>query len=108
MEPRALMRPCVGLSPTTPQQAAGMRSEPPVSEPRAPWTMPAATATAAPLDEPPATRRGSQGFRQCPKVALCPVGPRANSDMLSAPSVIDPARSSRRTQSEVAFGVMDC
>ena len=34
--PRKLTRPYVGLSPTTFQNAAGCRMEPPVSEPTAP------------------------------------------------------------------------
>ena len=53
--PARLTRPYVGLSPTTPQQAAGSRIEPPVSLPSVPRTNPAATAAAEPLDEPPAT-----------------------------------------------------
>src|ERR1700678_4151793 len=47
--PAALTRPVVGFNPTTPQHAAGIRMEPPESEPIAPETMPAATAAAGPL-----------------------------------------------------------
>ena len=36
-----------------PHSAAGPRIDPPVSEPSAPGTKPAATAAPAPLDEPP-------------------------------------------------------
>ena len=43
------MSPCVGLNPTTPQNAAGRITEPLVCEPMAPGTMPAATAAAEPL-----------------------------------------------------------
>ena len=39
--------------PTTPLAAAGMRTEPPVSEPRLPATMRAPTAAPEPLEEPP-------------------------------------------------------
>ena len=39
-----------------PQSEAGMRIEPPVSEPSAPGASPAATATPEPDDEPPAMR----------------------------------------------------
>ncbi len=39
-----------------PHSAAGMRIDPPVSEPMAAGHRPPATATAEPLDEPPATR----------------------------------------------------
>ena len=56
--PKRLTRPYVGLTPTTPQNAAGCRTEPPVSEPSAIGTMPAATAAAEPPDEPPGTRSG--------------------------------------------------
>ena len=53
MAPARLTRPYVGLSPTTPQQPAGSRMEPPVSEPTAPAKKPAATPAPEPLDEPP-------------------------------------------------------
>src|ERR671914_798679 len=53
----------VGLSPTTPQNAAGMRIEPPPSVPTASGTIPAATAAALPPLEPPAVRLGSHGLR---------------------------------------------
>ena len=54
--PARLIRPYVGLSPVRPHSADGMRIEPPVSEPIAAGASPAATATAEPLLEPPATR----------------------------------------------------
>ena len=49
-----------------PQNAAGMRIEPRVSEPSAITHMPSACATAAPEDEPPGIRPvlRSQGFRR--------------------------------------------
>ncbi|MNP67606.1 hypothetical protein D3C76_1634580 [compost metagenome] len=56
--PTRLMRPKVGLKPNTPQQAAGTRTEPPVSVPREKSQRPAATAAAEPLEEPPGTRPG--------------------------------------------------
>ncbi len=46
-------RPTVVFNPKTPQNAAGMRTEPPVSEPIAKPLIPAATATAGPLLDPP-------------------------------------------------------
>src|SRR5699024_6374311 len=58
-----------GLRPRIPQQAAGMRTEPPPSEPWASGTTPAATAAAAPPLEPPAVRRRSQGVRAGAPVA---------------------------------------
>ena len=56
-----LIRPRVGLSPTNPQHDAGIRIEPPPSEPCATGTRPAATAAAAPPEEPPAIRVRSHG-----------------------------------------------
>ena len=51
-----------------PQSEAGMRIEPPVSEPSAPGQRPAATATPDPEDDPPAIRweRASHGFQAVP------------------------------------------
>jgi hypothetical protein len=46
-------RPIEGLKPTTLQKAAGLRSDPPVSEPLATGAMPQANATAAPPEDPP-------------------------------------------------------
>ena len=51
----------LGFSPTTPQQEAGMRIDPPPSEPCASGTSPAATAAAAPPEDPPAILAVSQG-----------------------------------------------
>ena len=58
VRPSRLTRPKLGLKPTTPQQAAGTRIDPPVSVPIAISARPAATAAAEPLDEPPGTRCG--------------------------------------------------
>jgi hypothetical protein len=58
-----LTRPRLGLNPTSPQTLAGMRIEPPPSEPCATGSSPAATAAAAPPDDPPAERSRSYGVR---------------------------------------------
>ena len=55
------IRPRVGFSPTMPQQLAGIRIEPPPSEPCATGTSPADTADAAPPLDPPAIRVVSHG-----------------------------------------------
>jgi hypothetical protein len=55
-----------GRNPTTPQNAAGFLTEPPVSEPVASGTMPVASATADPPDEPAAERSGSNGLPVAP------------------------------------------
>src|SRR6185369_4050628 len=62
MAPRRLTRPYVGRKPVTPQKALGVMIEPEVSEPSAKVTSPAAVATPAPLDDPPAQRVRSHGF----------------------------------------------
>src|SRR6266849_484919 len=49
-------RPYVGFKPTTPQNDAGWRIDPPVSEPSVATAISAATAAADPPDEPPGTR----------------------------------------------------
>jgi len=89
--------PTRGLSPTTPQHAAGMRTEPPVSVPSASETKPAATAAALPLLEPPVMRPGSRGLCASPQCALCPVTPHANSSALALPTTIAPCASSAWT-----------
>ena len=60
------MSPKLGLKPTIPQKAAGRMTEPLVCEPMAAGTMPAATAAAEPLDDPPGVRVESCGFRVFP------------------------------------------
>ena len=56
------MRPNVGFSPTVPQKLAGMRMDPPVSDPMAAWHNPAATAAPEPRLEPPGIRVRSHGL----------------------------------------------
>src|SRR5450759_3010408 len=51
--PCSLMRPYVGLSPTTPQNDAGRRIEPPPSAPMAIGTSPAPTTQPGPAELPP-------------------------------------------------------
>ncbi len=64
--PSSGMRPYVVFRPTTPQQAAGVRTDPPVSVPSATSAPSVATATADPDDEPPGMRAGSSGFTGVP------------------------------------------
>ena len=54
--------PCVGLCPMTPHKDAGIRIDPPVSEPMAMETCPVATLLPEPPLEPPVIRSVSQGF----------------------------------------------
>ena len=62
------IRPHVALYPTTPQQEAGTRIEPPMSEPVASSVVPAASAAADPPLDPP-------GWRDVPRVARNPPHP---------------------------------
>ncbi len=62
--------PAVGLCPTTPQNAAGMRMDPPPSVPSAIGVAPYATDAPAPPDEPPGVRSGAHGLRVRPKTSL--------------------------------------
>ena len=64
------MRPRAAFSPTRPQHAAGMRIEPPPSEPVAKVTIPLATATAEPPLEPPHVRSSAHGLCVGPKIRL--------------------------------------
>jgi hypothetical protein len=80
-----------------PQNAAGCRTDPPVSLPNAAGTHPEATAAAEPPLDPPATRSGSWGFRVTPETELSVEEPMANSSMFVLPSTTAPASSSRRT-----------
>ena len=52
------MRPKVGFKPTVPQNADGMRTDPPVSVPIAMNAMPVATAAPEPPEEPPGMHWG--------------------------------------------------
>src|SRR5947209_19378949 len=63
-------RPRLDFIPTMPQQAAGIRIEPPPSDPVAAGTIPAATAAAEPPEEPPAVRSRCQGLRVMPLASL--------------------------------------
>src|ERR1700692_1972343 len=63
-------RPKVGLWPTTPQNDAGMRTEPPPSVPRAIGALLAATDAPAPPLEPPGVRSRFHGLRVNPKTRL--------------------------------------
>ncbi len=80
----------MGFSPYTPQKAAGWRTDPPVSEPRAKGTIPAATAAAEPPLEPPATRSGSQGLEVLPSAEFSVEEPMPNSSRLVLPTATAP------------------
>ena len=62
--------------PKSPQYAAGMRIEPPMSVPQSNPTIPSATAAAAPPELPPAVRLRSCGLRVVPPTQLSDSGTR--------------------------------
>src|SRR5439155_14681650 len=97
-------RPGDGRNPTTLQNAAGLRSEPPVSLPSAIGTIPQASATAAPPLLPPQVFVTSYGFRVAPKTVLNVCEPAPNSGVLVLPSVMAPARRMRVTMSASCVG----
>ena len=85
------------MSPTTPQNPAGWRMDPPVSLPSAAAHMRADTAAAEPPEEPPGTRSVSHGLRVGRKPLFSVEEPMANSSMFALPSTTAPASSSRPT-----------
>lgn len=87
--------PFVGLIPASPQKAAGIRIEPPVSVAVAIGAIPAATAAPEPPLEPPGDQSGAQGLRVTPNRRF-PVKPsQANSGVFVLPTGIAPAARSR-------------
>src|SRR5689334_15831687 len=87
----ALTRPGDGRNPTMLQNAAGFRSDPPVSLPSAIGTMPHASDTAAPPLLPPHVRVRSYGFFVAPNTVLNVFDPAPNSGVFVLPTVIAPA-----------------
>src|SRR5919197_5361244 len=86
-------------NPTTPQNDAGSRSEPPRSVPWASGPSPVASATAPPPVEPPGVRAGFHGLRVTPNTALKVLAPAPNSGVLVLPTMMVPAAFSRATTS---------
>ena len=97
MTPARLTRPELGMKPAMPQKDAGPRIDPPVSDPSAQGTRPAATAAPEPLDEPPANRSSAQGLRTGGQGRSKEGPPCANSCVASLPSSSAPAALSRVT-----------
>ena len=89
-------RPRVGLSPTSPHSAAGMRIEPEMSLAWAAGTMRAATAAADPPDEPPGDRPRSHGLWVGPYSAGSVVPIRAISGVFVRPIGTSPVERNRR------------
>ncbi|MCW0213657.1 MAG: hypothetical protein OJJ54_09870 [Pseudonocardia sp.] len=89
--------------PVIPQNALGMRIEPPVSVPMARGTWPSATAAPDPDDDPPVVRVGSHGLWVAPKVRFT-APPQANSNVPSLASSTPPASASRAASAASSAG----
>src|SRR5688572_18840278 len=81
-------RPGDGRRPTTLQNAAGFRSDPPVSLPSAIGTMPHASATVAPPLLPPHVLPRSYGLRVAPNTALTVCCPEPHAGAFVLPTVV--------------------
>src|SRR5947207_10591421 len=86
-QPAVGTRSYVGLKPTVPQHADGIRIEPPESLPSAASARPAASAAAEPPLEPPAMRPGASGFGTVPKCGFSEVVPYASSCRFVLPTL---------------------
>ncbi len=75
-------RPGAGLSPTTPQKLAGLRKDPPMSDPGAIQAWPEASAAPAPPEDPATERVRFQGLWVRPKTSLKVLAPAPNSGVL--------------------------
>ena len=97
-------RPGVGRKPTTLQKLPGLRRLAARSLPSAKGSMPQATATAAPPEEPPQVFARSDGLRVAPNTALQVWLPAPNSGVLVLPRVMAPAAVSRSTRRWFSVG----
>ena len=88
-----------------PQKAAGPRIDPPVSEPVAPVTSPAARAAPDPLLEPPGMWSRFHGFFAGGKRWPGNWRPKANSWVMSLPSCTVPAARQRWTHVASSSGI---
>ena len=87
-----------------PQNEAGLRKEPPVSEPVQTGSMSVASAAADPPDEPPALSMGLNGLPVAPHTGLRLLEPAPNSGTLVLPTTTAPAARTRPTMTLSWFG----
>ena len=87
-----------------PQNAAGPRMEPPVSDPVAPCTKPAASAAPEPLEEPPGMCSTFHGLRAGGNLWPGNCNPNANSWVMSLPIITVPASAQRLTTVDSTSG----
>ena len=88
-----------GFRPKRPHQVAGVRIDPPPSDPTPNGARPAATAAAVPPLLPPGDREGSHGLRVGPNVGDSVNGQIVISGTFVFPMTIAPAARNRRTTS---------
>src|SRR5665213_1364040 len=98
------MAPAEVLRPTTPHSPAGRRPEPPPSVPSAIGVKPAASAAAAPPDEPPGVSAGFIGWRVGPYTLFSVWPLAAISGVLVMPRKIPPAFLRRSTATALRGG----
>src|SRR4029077_6974293 len=91
------IRPKLALNPTTPQNEAGIRNDPPPSVPSPIGPSPAATAAAAPPLDPPGVSSVFHGLRVMPKTRLSVTPFQPNSGVFVRPITIIPAARIRLT-----------
>src|SRR3954469_6966579 len=84
--PSSETRPYVVFNPAVPQQADGIRTDPPVSLPSATSASSLATATAEPLLDPPGISAASSGLIGLPNHGLVPIGIVASSCRFDLPT----------------------
>ena len=94
-------RPRLGLRPTRPQQAAGIRIDPPPSLACAAGNIPPAVAAAAPPLDPPGDRSRSHGLCAGPKRRFSVAVMWPNSGVLVLQARTNPARANASTQSSL-------
>ena len=90
----------VGFRPTRPQNAAGMRIDPPPSVPVASGAMPAASAAPLPPLEPPGDQSRAHGSRVSPNSRFDVNPSKANSGRFVLPTTTAPAARRRATASQ--------
>src|SRR4051794_32430312 len=98
-------RPYGGLKPTTPLNDAGMRIEPPMSDPLASVVVPEASAAPEPPDEPPTEYSGFHGFRVTPHRRDCVKPAHENSGAVDRAWTIAPASRCRRPNADVCSAI---
>ena len=91
------LRPYGGLKPTTPEQAAGMRIEPAMSEPVPSVAAPEASVAPVPPEEPPGVNCGFQGLRVTPQSRVWVTPAQENSGVVVRRCMRAPARKQRST-----------